>query len=85
MIKITHHNKNQGVTDYHPERPFMVAPKILKQFFTGKGKNKVRMYRTTDNRNFVADRFDFMFLPAIVLTVKHKHFKSTSIDARVID
>jgi len=82
MITVRHQGKSTGVVDFHPETPFTIAPTIIKTFFS---KDKVRMYRTKCKRKFIADVFDRMFVPAIVVVMKHKHFKSTSIDARVID
>jgi hypothetical protein len=85
MYVVKHQDKATGTTDYHPEKPFILKPVIDATFFTGKGKNKVRMYRGKDGREFIASLFDKMFLPAIVLQVKHKHYKSKSLDARVIE
>jgi hypothetical protein len=85
MRLVKNHEKGNGSTDYYADRPFTIAPIIAKTFFSGKGKSRVRMYRTECNRKFIADVFDKMFLPAIVLVVKHKHYKSKSLDARVIE
>lgn len=66
-----------GVTTYQAERPVLTQPVITKQYFEGKGKDRVRMYEGENGRTFVADAFDRMFkvVPGIV---KAKHYKGTN-------
>lgn len=69
-------------TEYRPERKnTIIKPSIKRTFFD---KDKVRMYKTTDGRTFIADVFDRIFNTAIRLNIKPKNFKPNSIDPRVI-
>lgn len=73
------------VIEYRPQaKNSMVKPNIKKQFYVGKGKDRVRMYKTTDGRDFIADTFDRTFNQGVTLKMKPKNFKAYSIDPRVI-
>jgi hypothetical protein len=77
MIKTKSQHQTYGVTQYHAERPVLTQPVITKEYFEGKGKDKVRMYKGENGRVFIAEAFDRMF-KVIPGNVRAKHFKGAN-------
>jgi hypothetical protein len=71
--------KGRTLKEYHPHRPGMVKPTIEKEFYQGKGMDRLRLYLTTDGRTFMADIFDRIFNVAVKVTIKSKYYKSKSL------
>ena len=81
----TIHRGTHTVTEFRPvAKNSMTKPLIKKQFYKGRGKERIRMYLTECGRTFLADVFDKIFNQGIKLSMKPKNFKPNSIDPRVI-
>jgi hypothetical protein len=73
------------IIEYRPEgKNTMIKPEVKKQFFQGRGTGRTRMYKTTDGRTFIADRFDQTFNQQVHLQMKPKNFRAKSLDPRTI-
>jgi hypothetical protein len=71
--------KGRTLTEYHPKRVGMVKPTIKREFYQGKGVDRLRLYLTTDGRTFMADMFDRTFNVAVKITIKPRFYKSKSL------
>lgn len=67
------------VTTYHPDKPLMTAPGIVKEYSNG----ETRMYHCDNGKDYVADVYDRMFVVKKG-NVKSMKFKGSSPDGRVI-
>lgn len=85
MQTITSHAGGNTTISYRAERSSTIKPAIKRQFFQGKGKERTRMYETTDGRTFIAEVYDRNFVPQVKVRMLPKNHKSKSIDSRVID
>ena len=59
------------VVHFMPEVSSSTAPEIIDVYMN----DGIRMYRTKDGREFIADKYDESFRPAVKMQVKPKGFK----------
>jgi hypothetical protein len=56
-------------------KPIHLKPKIKRTYHVGKGKDRVRMYESTDGKAWIADVVDRIFNPVATGPVRSKRFK----------
>ena len=76
MVKKTLTADGGKVIEFVTSKPFTVKPTIERPFT----RDGVRMYLTTDGKEYLADVYDAMFLPAVKLQVRPARYKGASPD-----